>query len=425
MDRQPVDHLLLHIGRLLTMDPSLEAAGPDDPLGPISDGAIAIRDRRIVDVSTSEAIMSRYEAREGCACDLRGQVVLPGFVDPHTHVLFAGTREAEFAMRLEGKSYMEIAAGGGGIVSSVRAFREATDQELYDQTWARLDRMLATGTTTVEAKSGYGLDTDQEIRALRLIDRLEEDHAISLLGTFLGAHEFPVEYRDRRDDYVRLVIEEMLPRVAAETRARFCDVFCEEGVYTAAQARAVLVAAKEHGLPPRLHADEFAPSGASELAAELHALSADHLMEAPEAGLRAMQSAGTVAILLPGTSFSMGNRCYAPARKMIELGLCVALATDCNPGSSMTTSMPLTITLAVLEMKMTLVEALMASTVHAAASLDLVEEAGMLRPGLRADLQVLDASHEAAIAYQLGGLFPARVMKGGEWVAAGGELLPR
>ncbi len=280
--------------------------------------------------------------------------------------------------------------------------------------------MLALGTTTIEAKSGYGLSTEQEIRALSLLDRLGEEHAIGILSTFMGAHAFPPEHAGDRAGYVRLLCEEMIPLAAARTRVRFCDVFCEKGVFTPEEARAILVAGREHGLTPRLHADEFAPSGASELAGELRALSADHLMEASDGGLQALLDGGVIAVLLPATSFSMGNRRYAPAREIAARGIPIALATDCNPGSSMTSSLPLVLTLAVLEMKMSLGQALNAVTVNAAAALGLAGEVGRIAPGFRADLQVLPVRSAAGIAYHLGGLLPTRVMKSGRWVAGPG-----
>jgi len=423
--RERVDILLEHITTLVTMDAgAIPRRGPDAAqIGAVADGAVAIRGERIIAAGPSETVRRRFEGPAEATWDLDGCTVLPGFIDAHTHVLFAGSRESEFEMRLSGRSYMEIAAAGGGILSSVRAFREAHDDRLMAETRRRLDRMLCRGTTTVEAKSGYGLETNQEIRALRLIDRLSDAHPTDLLGTFLGAHDVGPEYRGSPDAYVRLIVEEMLPRVAAETRARFCDVFCEKGVFTPEQARRILVAAREHGLKPRLHADEFAPSGACELAAELSALSADHLMAATDEGLRALGQAPTVAILLPSTSLSLRVRPYAPARKMIEMGIPIALASDCNPGSSMTTSLPLVLTLAVLEMGMTVAEALTAVTVNAAASLDLAAEVGRIGPGLRADLIVLGTPTPAAIIYHLGDLMPMRVLKAGRWVASEGEIL--
>lgn len=413
-----VDHLITGIELLVTMDDGpIPRRGADaDRIGEVRDGAIAISDGWIVGVGRSEEVARSFDAPPEGRLDAAGTTVLPGFVDPHTHLLFAGTREVEFEMRLAGKSYMEIAAAGGGILSSVRAFRAASDGEVCAQSRVRLDAMLRRGTTTVEVKSGYGLSVDHEVRALRLIDRLDEEHPVDLLGTFLGAHDVAPEFRDRPDAYVALICEEMLPRVASETRARFCDVFCEEGVFTPEQARTILVAGMRHGLRPRLHADEFADSGASALAAELHALSADHLMAASEEGLAALAAAPTVAILLPGTTFSLGKKSYAPVERLRARGIPMALATDCNPGSSMTANLPWIAALGVLQMGMTLGEALTAVTVHAALSLGIESEVGRIAPGMRADLQILPARSPAAVVYHLGDLTPLAVMKGGRWV---------
>lgn len=413
-----VDHLLTGIDALVTMDDgAIPRRGTDaDRIGLIHDGAVAVADGRIVAVGKTGEVARDYEAPPEGRFDGTGATVLPGFIDPHTHLLFAGSREVEFEMRLAGKSYMEIAAAGGGILSSVWAFRAAGDEDLCAQSNARLDGMLRRGTTTAEVKSGYGLSVEHEVRALRLIDRLDARHPVDLLGTFLGAHDVAPEYRDRPDAYVALVCEEMIPRVAAETRARFCDVFCEKGVFTSEQARTILVTGMHHGLRPRLHADEFADSGASALAAELHALSADHLMAASEQGLAALASAPTVAILLPGTTFSLGQRAYAPVGRLRERGIPMALATDCNPGSSMTTNLPWIVSLAVLQMGMSLGEALTAVTVHAALSLGIESEVGRISPGMRADLQVLPSRSPAGIVYHLGDLPPRGVMKAGKWV---------
>ncbi len=417
-----VEHLLTGIETLVTMDDGpIPRRGSDaDRLGILRDGAVAVSEGRIVAVGTTAEIARSYEAAPEGRFDGSGTTVLPGFIDPHTHVLFAGSREVEFEMRLAGKSYMEIAAAGGGILSSVRAFREADDEDLLRQSRGRLDSMLRRGTTTVEAKSGYGLSVEHELLALRLIDRLDETHPVDLLGTFLGAHDVAPEFRDRPEEYVALICEEMLPRVARETRARFCDVFCETGVFTPAQARRILIEAAGYGLRPRLHADEFADSGAAALAAELGALSADHLMAVGEQGLLALASSPTVAILLPGTTFSLGQRGYAPVARLRDLGIPMALATDCNPGSSMTTNLPWIVALAVLQMGMSLGEALTAVTVHAALSLGIQSEVGRISPGLKADLQVLAARSPAAIVYCLGDLTPVRVMKSGRWALAEG-----
>lgn len=413
-----VDHLLLHASSLVTLGPGgIPRTGKEArELGIIRDGAVAVRGRHLVAVGASADLIARFEAAPEHTLDLHGMTVLPGFVDPHTHVLFAGSRESEFENRLAGMSYMEIAAAGGGILSSVRAFREASDEAVREATQRRLDEMLAWGTTTIEAKSGYGLNVEQEIRALRLIDDLNARHPIDLLPTLLGAHDVGPELRHDRPAYVRLVIDQMIPRVASETSARFCDVFCEQGVFTPEESRAILVAARARGLQPRLHADEFAPSGAAELAGELRALSADHLTAATPPGLAAMRDAGVIAILLPTASLSLRLGRYARAREMIEMGLAIALGTDCNPGSSMTTHMPLVLALAVLGMEMHLGEALTGATVNAAASLGVEGEVGRLVPGLRADLQILPTSTPAGIVYHLGGLAPARVMKAGRWV---------
>ncbi|MBM3285881.1 MAG: imidazolonepropionase [Candidatus Eisenbacteria bacterium] len=422
--RERVDILLREIAALVTMDQGAvpRAGGEAQALGRIDDGAIAIRGDRIAGVGSTDEICRRYEATPDRVISLPGSTVLPGFIDPHTHVLFAGSRDHEFSMRLEGRSYMEIAAMGGGILSSVKAFRDASDDKILSQTRARLDQMLSHGVTTIEAKSGYGLDSRHEIRALKLLDILDEEHPIDILTTLLGAHDIPPDYRDRRESYVREIVDEMIPAAASQTRVRFCDVFCEKGVFTPQEARTILETGRRHGLTPRLHADEFAPSGASELAGEIRAVSADHLMEASDEGLAALKRAGTIAILLPATTFSMGSRRYAPAGKISSLGIPIALATDCNPGSSMTTNLPLVLTLAVLEMKMSVAEALTAVTVNAAHSLGLAGEVGRLAPGLLADLQVLPASNPAAIVYHLGGLAPSRVMKRGRWVIEGTRL---
>ncbi len=402
--REQVDRILCGIGELVTLSegPVPRRGAQMDELGIIAGGAIAIRGDRIAAAGAEGEILERFEAPAGAIDDAEGGVVLPGFVDPHTHVLFAGSRAGEFDQRCRGRSYLEIAAAGGGIRSSVRAFRETGDEEIRRQTARRLDRMLRLGTTTVEAKSGYGLNTEQELRALRLIGELDAAHPVDLVPTFLGAHEFPDEYREDRDAYVRLIVDEMLPRVATETRAVFCDVFCERGVFTAEQSRMILVEAARRGLRLKLHADEFAPVGGAELASELGAVSADHLLEVTEHGLLALCRGGVTAVLLPATSFSLGQGHYAPARTMMQMEIPVALATDCNPGSSMCESMPLVISLACLELGLTPAEAVTAATVNAAHAVGLGEDRGRIAPGLRADLQVLDAPSYVSLAYHLG-----------------------
>jgi len=413
--KERVDWILGGAGELLTLEgPPVPRRGADQGfLGRIEKGAVAIRGERIVGAGPEPEIRARFEAPPEGEFDAQGGVILPGFVDPHTHLLFAGTREREFEMRCHGRSYQEIAASGGGIRSSVRAFRAASDEEILAQSWRRLEVMLSYGTTTAEAKTGYGLDTEQELRALRLIQRLDAGHPVDLVPTFLGAHEFPDEYRQDREGYVRLLTREMIPRVAAETGARFCDVFCEEGVFSAEQSRRILTAARGRGLGLKLHADEFAPVGGSELAAELGAVSADHLLEAQEHGLLALRGSGVTAVLLPGTSFSLGQGRYAPGRTMIQMEIPVALATDCNPGSCLTESMPLILSLAALEMHLTPAECLAAATVNAAHAAGVSADRGRIAPGLKADLQILDAPSYVTLFYHLGASHVREVFKNG------------
>jgi len=392
-------------------------------LGVIRDGAVAVRGDRIVSVGPSRDVLARTRLAEGGELlDASGKVVCPGFVDCHTHAVFAGQRALEFEMRLQGSSYMEIAARGGGILSSVRAFRKAGRAELLAWASRRLDRMLELGTTTVEIKSGYGLSLQGELKALEVAKVLSESHAMGIVPTFLGAHEVPEELRGRKSEYVRNIVEEQIPLVSRKKLARFCDVFCEKGVFTVGESREILGAGMAHGLRPKLHAEEFARTGGAMLAAELGAVSADHLLKASLADVRALRDAGVVAVLLPGTSFSLGLGRYARAREMIETGLPVALATDCNPGSSMTESMQMTMTLACVEMRMTAAEALTASTINAAFALALGTERGSLAAGKRADVVVLDAEDYREVPYHYGVSNVCHVVKNGRVVVRSGRL---
>ena len=313
--------------------------------------------------------------------DASGCVVVPGFVDPHTHIVYAGDRRHELQRRLAGATYAEIAAEGGGILSTVAATRAATNEELFDSTRTRLDEMLACGTTTCEAKSGYGLTTESELKQLRVIRALDSSHPIDIVPTFLGAHDVPPEYRERRADYVTLVSGEMIPRVASEGLATYCDVFCDEGAFTPEEAVAILNAGREHRLRPRIHAEELAPSGGSLIAAQVQARSADHLVFINDAGADALARANVCAVLLPTASFYLKLGRFAPARMLIERDVPVALATDINPGGGFSPSVPFAMTLACFEMGMTLEEALVAATVNAAWSLDAADRAGSLQAG--------------------------------------------
>lgn len=322
--------------------------------------------------------------------DARGCTVVPGFVDPHTHLVFAGDRGDELQRRLAGATYAEIAASGGGIVRTVTATRAATEDDLVAGALPRLAAMLASGTTTAEIKSGYGLDTEAELRMLRVIRRLAEVQPIELAATFMGAHEIPVESRGAREAYIRAVIEDMVPAVVQEGLAEWCDVFCEQGVFTPDESRRILTAGIGYGLRPRLHADELAASGGALLAAELGAVSADHLIFVTEAAARAMAARGVVATLLPAAAFYLKLGRFAPARMLIEQNVAVALATDVNPGGGFSPSMPFVMTLAVFSMNLTLEEALVAATLNAAAALDRHDRVGSLEVGKQTDLVVLN-----------------------------------
>jgi imidazolonepropionase len=313
--------------------------------------------------------------------DGRSLSVVPGFVDAHTHAMFAGDRRDELRRRLAGATYAEIAADGGGIVSTVRATRAASENELVESTRERLDEMLASGTTTAEVKSGYGLDVDSEMKMLRALGTLSASHPIDLVPTFMGAHEIPIEYRQRRDDYIRLVIEEMLPRVADERLAQWCDVFCETGVFTPAESQRILEAGVTRGLAPRIHADELGASGGSLVAAAVGARSADHLIFVPDEGIEAMARAGVVATLLPNAAFYLKLGRFAPARRLIDAGVPVALATDVNPGGGFSPSMPFAMTLACFAMELTFEQSLAAATINAAYSLNRAGSVGSLEPG--------------------------------------------
>lgn len=321
--------------------------------------------------------------------DAQGGAVVPGFVDPHTHVVFAGDRRAELRRRLAGATYAQIAAEGGGIVSTVRATREASEAEIAAETRLRLDEMLRSGTTTCEAKSGYGLTTESELKLLRVVRQMACDHPIEVSPTFMGAHEIPVEYRHRRRAYIDLVIGEMIPAVAADRLAEWCDVFCEAGVFTPEESREILTAGCAAGLKPRIHADELGLSGGSRIAAELRVRSADHLIFVDEAGADGLAAAGVVATLLPIAAFYLKLGRFAPARMLIEHGVPVALATDVNPGGGFSPSMPFAMALACFAMGLTFEEALVAATINAACSLDRQDRVGSLEPGKQMDAVIV------------------------------------
>ena len=348
--------------------------------------------------------------------DARGATAVPGFVDSHTHIPFAGLRESEFNRRLQGETYEQIAASGGGIASTVRSTRKATEEELAENVLARARMMARYGTTTAEAKSGYGLDKECELKQLRAIRRASKTSPVRLVPTCLAAHEFPPESRgseSARQGYVATILAEILPAVVEEKLAVFCDAFVERGVFTREQGEMVLRAGAELGLVPRLHADELSDTDGATLAVSLGAASADHLMQVSERGIDALAASGTVANLLPATSFFLMSERYAPARRLIEKGAIVSLSTDCNPGTSMTESMQVVMQLATLQMKMTVEESLTAATLNGAHSLRLAHETGSIEVGKRADFVLIDAPSYLHLVYHFGVNLVSAVFKDG------------
>ncbi len=414
----PPDLLIHNLAEVATPEGSAPLRGADQRrVSRLRGAEVVCRDGRIAFAGAPEERRRLFgELPEAERLDGRGGALIPGFVDPHTHLPWAGSREEEFAARLAGKTYQEIAAAGGGILSTVAATRQAGEEELAANVLRRLDRMLEWGTTTAEAKSGYGLSRGDELKQLRAIRRASESHPVDLVATLLAAHEVPPEHRQDRRRYLDLICDEIVPATAEAGLARFCDVFCEEGVFTAGESRRVLEAGLHHGLAPRLHADEFVDSGGAELAAEMGALSADHLIAVSPAGVEALASAEVTAVLLPGTSFFLMKHRYAPARRLVEAGVPVALATDCNPGSSHTESMPMVVVLAAFELGLTIEESLTAATLNAACCLGLGEEIGSIETGKQADLVLLDAPNLLHLVYHYGINPVAAVVKRGRVV---------
>ena len=381
------------------------------------DAAIAVVDGEVARIGESGAVSREFPPQNAtCAIDARGRTVLPGFVDPHTHALFAGDRSDEFAAKLRGKTYQEILSEGGGILRTVRAVRETSDRELLDNLLSHLDRMLSYGSTTVEVKSGYGLDTETELRMLEVIARADALHPVDLVPTFMGAHAVP-EDQDA-DDYVEEVIEEQLPAVADQGIAEYCDVFCEEGVFDVEQSRRVLEAGEEYGLTPKVHAEELSHLGGTQLAADLGATSADHLLFATEEDAAAVADAGVIPVFLPGTAFSLGAE-YADADLFLDAGSPVAVATDFNPNCH-SRDMSFAVTLSCVEMGLTPAQAIEAATKNAALAVDR-PELGTLQEGTPADLMVVDAPSYVHVPYTFGENLIERVLKGGELVYENGE----
>lgn len=424
-----VDLLIHSAAQLLT------CAAPDGPLrgraqaaiGLIENGAVAILNGQITHVGSTADVKSAVAAR--ATLDAAGHVVMPGFVDAHTHVVFAGDRVDEFEQRIAGATYQEIMAAGGGIMSTVRATRQASLQELVAQSHKRLNAMFTFGTTTAEAKTGYGLSFNDELKMLAAISVLNTEHPIDLIPTFLPAHAVPEEYHGRADDFVDEIVDEMLPRIAVadallppfaniaagkdEPVVLFVDVFCDVGAFDLAQSRRVLERADELGLALKIHADEFESLGGAALAAELGATSADHLAVTPPEEIEQMAEAGVVGVLLPGTTFGLGSEHYADARTMIELGLPIALGTDLNPGTCWCGSMPFMIALATRYLRMTPAEAVVAATINAAYASGAGEKVGSLEPGKAGDVVILDVADYRHLAYRFGEDLVSTVIKAG------------
>lgn len=348
--------------------------------------------------------------------DCQDRLITPGFVDSHTHPVFLNGREEEFGLRLQGATYQEINAKGGGINSSINGVRNATTDELTQAVMHRMDRFLKLGTTTIEAKSGYGLNVESELKSLEVLDIVNKNHAIDIIPTFLGAHAIPPEHKNNPDEYIDLICNEMIPAVAEQGIAKYCDVFCENGYFSVTQARRILTTANKHGLVPRLHADEFEDSGAAELSAELRAVSADHLMAVSDVGIAKMADANVIATLLPGTTYFLGSTNYAPIKKLINAGVVIALATDFNPGSCHIQSLPFIISLACIYLGMSVEDALMAATYNSASTLNLENEIGSIEVGKKADLVIWDLEKLIEIPYNVTDVPIRKVMKNGQFI---------
>jgi imidazolonepropionase len=388
-------------------------------LGLIENGALAIEGGRIVAVGPSDELRATYPADE--EIDASGRVIVPGLVDPHTHLVWAGDRAAEFEQRVAGATYMQIMGAGGGINATVRRTRAAGLDELVAGMLSRLDRMLALGTTTVEAKTGYGLDTASELKLLEALFRADRQHPVDVVPTFLGAHAVPPEFAGRTDDYVDLVVEEMTPAVAALVRGTgrampFIDVFCEAGVFDLAQSRRVLEAGARHAMPLKIHADEFETLGGVGLAVELGAVSVEHVVTTSRADIEALGASQTIAVSLPATPFGLGQHDYTPARAILGAGGALAIATDCNPGTAWCESMQFVIALACRYLKLTPAQALAAATINAAAAIGRADVIGSLEPGKQADVLVIDAPDYRHLGYRFGGNLVGVVVKAGQVV---------
>lgn len=394
-------------------------------LGIIEDGLVAVEDGKIVEVGRTGELKPNLKLTANTkVIDAENMVAMPGFVDCHTHLVYGGSREEEFELRAQGMSYMDIAARGGGIRATVRATRSATREQLAEAALKRLNRMLMWGTTTVEVKSGYGLSTESEVKILEVINGLNGKQAVEVVPTFMGAHEFPEEFRRQnsegrseidRQGYITLICEEMMPLVAERKLAEFCDVFCDQGVFTPQEAEDILKTANNYGIIPKIHADELAQVRAAEVAGRVRAISAEHLLHPSLEGLELMKESGTIAVLLPGTSLTLKKQ-YAPARKMVEMEIPIALATDHNPGTCTLEAMPIVIGLACLYLGLTPAEAICAATYNAACAVNRGDRLGSIEPGKQADIILLDIPNYRYLPYHFGINYVVTVVKNGRVV---------
>lgn len=414
--------ILINISQLVTPEGKSAKHGSEmNKVKKMENAAVVIEDGKIAFVGTTIEVMASYDMEKAEVHDLSGHTILPGFVDSHTHFIFGGYRPEEFMMRQKGVPYIEIHKAGGGIQNTVEATRNLTEDEMYELGMQRLSDMLSMGVTTVEGKSGYGLDYDCEIRQLEVMQKLEKSQPVSIVKTYLGAHSIPLEYKENPDAYLDFMIKNMLPVIKEKNLAEFVDVFCEDGVFTTEQSKRLLEAAKKEGFGLKIHADEIVSTKGAELAAKLEAVSADHLLAISEEGILALAQSGTIATLLPCTAFCL-NKPYAPARKLIDSGCAVALASDYNPGSCFTNSIPLMFALAVIHMGMTLEEALCALTLNGASALGREKEIGSIEVGKKADMVVLSVPQYEFLVYHTCKNVVSEVIKEGKIVYQRNEV---
>lgn len=413
------DFIIAHASELVTLKGPLRARQKHEmsELSIIRDGAVAVSDGAITEVGKTDPILKGHKTAGVEVIDASGKVVMPGFVDAHSHLVFAGSREFELELKAKGKGYMEILAGGGGILRTVKDTRAATPKELFDQSADRLETMISHGSTTIEAKSGYGLDREVELRQLETVAKLGLVYPATLVPTYLGAHAVPPEFEGRASEYIDFIISDVMPEVSKRKLAVFCDAFCEKGVFSVEESSRVLMAGKDLGLRPKVHADEFSSSGGAELAAEVGAISADHLARPSDDGIMAMARKDVVGVLLPGTTYASMSKDYADGRRLVDLGVPVALGTDLCP-NSWNQSMQFAMSLACFQMRMTPAEAITAGTINAAAALGLEKKIGSIERGKRADIVLLDVPNHSQLPYRYGINLCSRVIKDGKTVWA-------